>query len=51
MEEVFVCIKNAILKCKTSWCEIVRDSKTYVDRMLDKHGVRPDPDAPEAVLT
>ena len=39
------------LKCKPSKCEILRDSIKYLGRLVDKHGVRPDPEAVEAVLT
>ena len=31
-------------------CEILRDSIKYLGRMVDRHGVRPDPEAVEAVL-
>ena len=51
LDEVFVCMKQAGLKGKPSKCEIVRDSKKYPGRLVDKHGVRPDPEAVEAVLT
>ena len=49
--EVFGCMKRAGLKCKTSKCENLRDSIKYLERMVDRHGVRPDPDAVEVVLT
>ena len=39
------------LKSKPSKCEILRDSVKYLGRMVDRHGVRPDPEAVEAVLT
>ena len=39
------------IKCKPSKCEILKDSIKYLGRMVDKHGIRPDPDAVEAVLT
>ena len=39
------------LKCKPSKCEILKDSIKYLGRMVDRHGIRPDPDAVEAVLT
>ena len=45
------CLKRAGLKCKPSKCEILKDSIKYLGRMMDKHGIRPDPDAVEAVLT
>ena len=51
LEEVFSCMKRAGLKCKPSKCEILRDSIKYLRRLVDKHGVRPDPEAVEAVLT
>ena len=51
LDEVFGCMKRAGLKCKPSKCEILRDSIKYLGRMLDRHGVRPDPEAVEAVLT
>ena len=44
-------MKQAGLKCKPSKCEILRDSIKYLGRLVDKHGVRPDPEAVEAVLT
>ena len=49
--EVFSCMKQAGLKCKPSKCEILRDSIKYLGRLVDKHGMRPDPEAIEAVLT
>ena len=51
LEEVFSCMKQAGLKCKPSKCEILRDSIKYLGRLVDKHGVRPDSEAVEAVLT
>ena len=51
LEELFSCMKQAGLKCKPSKCEILRDSIKYLGRLVDKHGVRPDPEAVEAVLT
>ena len=51
LDEVFGCMKRAGLKCKPSKCEILRDSSKYLGRMVDRHGVRPDPEAVEAVLT
>ena len=44
-------MKQAGLKCKPSKCAILRDSIKYLGRLVDKHGVRPDPEAVEAVLT
>ena len=51
LDEVFGCMKRAGLKCKPSKCEILRDPIKYLGRMVDRHGVRPDPEAVEAVLT
>ena len=51
LDEVFTCMKQAGLKCKPSKCEVLRDSIKYLGRLVDKHGVRPDPEAVEAVLT
>ena len=51
LEEVFACLKRSGLKCKPSKCEILKDSIKYLGRMVDRHGIRPDPDAVEAVLT
>ena len=51
LDEVFTCMKQAGLKCKPPKCEIIRDSIKYLGRQVDKHGVRPDPEAIEAVLT
>ena len=51
LDEVFTCMKQAGLKYKPSKYEILRDSIKYLGRLVDKHGVRPDPEAVEAVLT
>ena len=51
LDEVFACMKRSGLKCKPSKCEILKDSIKYLGRMVDRHGIRPDPDAVEAVLT
>ena len=51
LDEVFSCMKQAGLKCKPSKCEILRDSIKYLGRLVDKHGMRPDPEAIEAALT
>ena len=51
LDQVFACMKRAGLKCKLSKREISRDSIKYAGRMVDRHGVRPDPEAVEAVLT
>ena len=50
LDEVFACMKRLGLKCKPSKCEILKDSIKYLGRMVDRHGIRPDPDAVEAVL-
>ena len=51
LDEVFGCMKRAGLKCKTSKCEVLRDSIKYLGRMVDRHGVRSHPEAVEDVLT
>ena len=51
LDEVFTCMNQAGVKCKPSKFEILRDSIKYLGRLVDKHGVRPDPEAVEAVLT
>ena len=51
LDEVFACMKRSGLKCKPSKCEILKDSIKYLGRMVDRHGIRPDLDAVEAVLT
>ena len=51
LDEFFGCMKRAILKCKSSKWELLRDSIKYLGRMVDRHGVRADPEAVEAVLT
>ena len=51
LDEVFACMKRSGPKCKPSKCEILKDSIKYLGRMVDKHGIRPDTDAVEAVLT
>ena len=50
LHEVFACMKRSRLKCKTVK---VRDTQglKYLGRIVDRHGIRPDPDAAEAVLT
>ena len=49
LDEVFGCMKQAGRKCKPSNCEILRDSIKYLGRLLNKHGVRPDPKATSVV--
>ena len=51
LDEVLACIKRAGLKCNPSKCEILKNSIKYLVRMVDKHGIRPDPVAEVAVLT
>ena len=50
LNEVLDCMKTAGLKCKPSKSEILRESMKYLGRMVDRHGVKPDPDAVKAVL-
>ena len=51
LNEIFDCMKRTGLKCKPSECEILMDSIKYLGRMVERYGVRPDPDEVEAVLT
>ena len=51
LDEVFACMKRAGIKCKSSKCEILKDLISYLGRIVDKHGIRPDPNAVKAVLT
>ena len=51
LEEVFGCMKRSGLKCKPWKCEVLRDSIKYQGGIVDRHGVRPDPEAVEAVFT
>ena len=51
LDEVFACMKRSGLKCKPSKCEIIKDSIKYLGIMVDRHGIRLDPDGVEAVLT
>ena len=44
-------MRRSELNRKPSKCEILKDSIKYLGRMVDTHGIRPDPDAVEAVLT
>ncbi|XP_063720237.1 uncharacterized protein LOC134846775 [Symsagittifera roscoffensis] len=50
LDEVFHCMNRAGLKCKPSKFENLRDSIKHLGRMVDKHGVKPDPDAVEDVM-
>ena len=51
LDEIFACMKRAGMKCKSSKCETLKDSIKYLGRMLDEHGIRPDPDAVVAVVS
>ena len=51
LDEVFGCKKRAGLKCKSYNFEILRDSIKVLGRTVDRHGVRPDPEAVKAFLT
>ena len=51
LDGMFAYMKRSGLNCKPSKCEILKDSIKYLERMVDRHGIRPDPDAVEAVLT
>ena len=51
LDELFACMKRAGLKFKPLMCEKLEDSIKYLGKMVDKHGIRPDPDTVEAVLT
>ena len=51
LDEVFACMKRSGVKCKPSKCELLQDSIKYLRRMVDRHGIRPDPDAVEMVPT
>ena len=51
LDEVFACMKRAGLECKPLKCETLKYSMRYLGRMVDKHGIRPNPDAVEAVRT
>ena len=44
-------MKQAGLKCKPSKSEILRESIKYLGRLVDKHGIKRDPEAVQAVLT
>ena len=51
LDEMFACMNRTGLKFKPSKYEILKDSIKYLGRMVDKHGIRPDPDAVEVILT
>ena len=44
LDEVFTSMKQAGLKCKPSKFEILRDSMKKMGRLVEKHGVGPDPE-------
>ena len=48
--EVLARMNRSGLKCKPSKCEILKDSIKYLGMMVDRHGIRPDPDAVEEFL-
>ena len=50
LDKVLACMRRAGLKCKHSKCSILKDSTKYLGRRVERHGIRPDPDAVEAVL-
>ena len=51
LDGFFTCMKHAGLKCKHSKREILRESIKYLGRLVDKHGIKRDPEAVEALLT
>ena len=51
LDEVIACIKRAIRKRKPSKRKILNDSIKYLRRMVDKHRIRPDPDAVQTFST
>ena len=48
--EVLSCLRNAGLKCKPSKCEFLKCSIRYLGRVVDKGGVRPDPESVETIM-
>ena len=48
--EVLSCLRRAGLKCKTSKCEFLKCSIKYLGRIVDKEGVRRDPETVETVM-
>ena len=48
--EVLSCLRQAGLKCKPSKCEFLKCSIKYLGRIVDKEGVRPDPESVETVM-
>ena len=49
LDEVLSAIESVGLKCKPSKCSIMRAPITYLGRVIDEHGIRPDPETIEAV--
>ena len=50
LDEVFGCMRRAGLKTKPSKLKTLRDSIKYLGRLVDRHGVKADSEAVEAVL-
>ena len=50
IDEVLSCLREAGLKCKPSKCEFLKCSNKYLGRVIDKEGVRPDPESVETDL-
>ena len=51
LDDVFACMKRKRMNSKPSKCEFLKDSIKLLGKMVVKYGIRPDPDAVEAVLT
>ena len=50
INEVLSCLREAGLKCKPSKCEFLKCSIKYLGRIVDKKGVRPDPESVETAM-
>ncbi len=50
IREVLSCLRRAGLKCKPSKCEFLKCSIKYLGRIVDKEGVRSDPESVETVM-
>ena len=48
--EVLSRLRQTGLKCKPSKCEFLKCSIKYLGRVVDKEGVRPDPDSVETIM-
>ena len=48
LDKMFACMKRVALKCRSK-CEILKDSMKYLERIVDKYGIKPDLDAAEAI--